>query len=187
MYPKFFLTLIGLLAAACSTACTDRTAAAHGASVSPPASQPISRGHDGKAHDALAQLDHRTPVPMPPMMAWHQKQNMMAHLVAIQQIVAHAAQEDWDAIDTAASRIGSSPQTQKTCEHMGAGAEGFTERALMFHQRADDIRTAAQSRDLPAVLRATSTTLDACTGCHATYRQQVIDMNTWHQITATRE
>jgi hypothetical protein len=113
------------------------------------------------------------------MMAWHQKQNMQQHLEAIQGIVDGLAQEDWEAIGLASAPIESSPQMQQMCEHMGAGAEGFTELALDFHHRADAIGEAARARDAQAVLRATSNTLQACTGCHAKFRQEVVDPETW--------
>lgn len=135
-------------------------------------------------HEALAALDARTPVPLQPMMAWHQKQNMMDHLVAIQQITAGLATEDWDAVQAAASRIGSSPTMAMQCEHMGAGADGFTERALDFHRRADQIIEAAGARDVPATLRATGHTLAACTECHAIYRQEVVDAASWTSQTS---
>ena len=118
-----------------------------------------------------------------PMMAWHQKQNMQDHLVAIQQITAALAHEDWDAVASAAGRIASSPQRQQQCEHMGSGADGFTARALDFHTRADAIAPAAASQDVQAVLAATSHTLEACTSCHATYRQDVVDAATWAERT----
>ena len=69
------------------------------------------------------------------------------------------------------------------CQHMGVGAEGFTEMALDFHRRADAIGEAARAHDGAAVLRATSETLRACTACHATFRQEVVDAATWHAHT----
>ena len=132
---------------------------------------------------ALAALDSRQPVPLQPMMAWHQKQNMMQHLVAIQRITAGIAREDWEEITTASALIGTSPQMQQMCEHMGAGAEGFTERALEFHRRADAIGEAARAHDGAAALQATAHTLEACTACHAAYRQDVVDAATWQQRT----
>lgn len=129
--------------------------------------------------EALAALDTRRPVPLQPMMAWHQKQNMMEHLVVIQRITDGMEREDWDAIAAASAAIESSPQMQEMCQHMGAGAEGFTEAALDFHRRADQIGVAARAHDGPGVLRATSSTLQACTSCHATYRQDVVDAATW--------
>jgi hypothetical protein len=133
--------------------------------------------------DELARLDARTPVPLQPMMAWHQKQNMMQHLVAIQRVTDGLAREDGAAGADAAASIGSSPQMTRMCQHMGAGAEGFTEMALAFHERADAIAEAAGARDAAAVLRATSDTLHACTACHARFRQEVVDPATWEART----
>jgi cytochrome c556 len=124
-------------------------------------------------------MDPREPVPLQPMMAWHQKQNMQAHLVAIQRITEALPREDWAAVASAAAMIGSSPQMQMQCEHMGAGADGFTEVALDFHRRADAIAEAAATKDTNAVLAATADTLAACTSCHQTYRQDVMDAETW--------
>jgi hypothetical protein len=131
----------------------------------------------------LASLDHRRPVPLQPMMAWHQKQNMLEHLVAIQRITDGLAREDWDEVARASALIESSPQMQQMCQHMGAGAEGFTEMALDFHLRADAIGVAARAHDRAGVLRATSNTLQACTGCHVAFRQEVVDAGTWRART----
>lgn len=132
---------------------------------------------------ALGEMDNRTPVPLQPMMAWHQKQNMMDHLVVIQEITDALAREDWDAVAASAARIESSPEMQQMCQHMGAGAAGFTELAFEFHRRADAIAPAARSQDTAAVLRATSHTLAACTSCHNGYRQEVVDAATWASMT----
>lgn len=167
---------VAALAALLTTACqgkptpTEPVEEASAPVASTDACQPISDLHA---------LDPRRPVPLQPMMAWHQKQNMQAHLAAIQRILDALAHEDWDAIGRAAAPIESSPQMQQMCEHMGAGAEGFTELALDFHRRADAIGEAARAHDARAVLQATSNTLQACTSCHATYRQEVVDAETW--------
>jgi hypothetical protein len=79
-----------------------RTEAPH---APPPASQP-----EPSAHDALDRLDTRAPVPPLPMMANHQKQNMRDHLVAVQEITAALATDDFPAIERAAGRIGFSEQ-----------------------------------------------------------------------------
>jgi len=135
------------------------------------------------AVEELHALDTRRPVPLRPMMAWHQKQSMMEHLVAIQQIADGLAREDWDAVARAADLIDSDSQTAQMCDHMGAGAEGFTEAGLAFHRRADAIAAAAQQRDGREALRATAHTLEACTSCHATYRQDVVDAKAWKDRT----
>lgn len=153
-----------------------------GTSAQPPgaASPPNTAASDGcgPLRD-LAELDTRQPVPLQPMMAWHQKQNMMTHLLAIQHVTAGLADEDWDAVAAASALIEQSPQMQQMCEHMGAGADGFTELALDFHERANAIGEAARAQDGPRALRATATTLEACVGCHARFRQHVVDDATW--------
>src|SRR3954468_10445355 len=58
------------------------------------------------AQAALDVLDTRVPVPLLPMMANHQKQNMREHLVALQAIVAGIGSNDFAAIDAASKRIG---------------------------------------------------------------------------------
>jgi hypothetical protein len=68
---------------------------------------------------------------------------------------------------------------------MGAGAPGFTEQALNFHHTADTIATAARQHDRAAVMRALASTLQTCTGCHATFRQSVVDDATWTRLTST--
>ena len=148
--------------------------------------QPTGSSSSCAPVDDLHAMDNRKPVPLQPMMAWHQKQNMMQHLVAIQQITAAAAQEDWDAVAKASKQIESSPQMQQMCQHMGAGAEGFTDMALEFHARADKIGEAAQKKDLKEVLKATSHTLETCTSCHATYKQHVVDASTWQDLTGSQ-
>ncbi len=157
------------------------------APASAPDSAPTSNATMPAAHcQAVAQLnamDPRRPVPLQPMMAWHQKQNMQEHLVAIEGIVAALANEDWEAVKKASASIESSPQMQQMCQHMGAGAEGFTQMALDFHTRADGIAEAATAKDVKATLKATAHTLQACTSCHAAFRQDVIDAKSWQERT----
>ncbi len=125
-------------------------------------------------HEALDHLDQRRPVPLLPMMAQHQKQSMREHLEAVQAVVAAAAVGDFEQVAAASRRMGFSESTGRMCEHMGAAAPGFTERALGFHHAADEIAIAADRRDGPAVLTALSSTLSACTSCHAEYKQQPV-------------
>jgi hypothetical protein len=128
-------------------------------------------------------MDARKPVPLTPMMANHQKQNMRDHLVAIREIVAAAGKKDFEGVQKAASRIGSSPKMKKMCNHMGAGAEGFTERALEFHETADGIITSAKQEDMAGVMSSLDETLQTCTSCHATYKQKVVPPEVWRKKT----
>jgi hypothetical protein len=123
------------------------------------------------------------PVPLLPMMANHQKQNMRDHLVAVQEIVAAIATDDFAGVERAAGRIGFSEQMGQMCTHMGAGASGFTEQALNFHHTADRIGAAARDRDRARVLAELGATLQTCTSCHAAWKQQVVDEPTWMRLT----
>lgn len=143
----------------------------------PPAPTPASA--------VLEQMDARKPVPLLPMMANHQKQNMRDHLLAVQEIVAALATEDFAAIEKAAGRIGFSEQMGQMCTHMGAGAPGFTEQALAFHHTADGIAVAARAKDKAKVLSELTATLQTCTACHATWKQQVVDEQAWQKVTAS--
>jgi hypothetical protein len=136
-------------------------------------------GHDGAS---LEGLDSRKPVPLLPMMANHQRQNMRDHLVAVQEIISAMSIDDFAAVERASARIGYSEQMGQMCTHMGLGAPGFTERALAFHRTADTITAAARKGDDRGVLTALSATLATCTGCHAEFRQQVVDEATWSQL-----
>src|SRR5690554_7084527 len=110
---------------------------------------------------------------------------MMDQLVAIQRITDALARQDWERVTKGSAISESSPQMQRMCEHMGAGADGFTELALEFHRRADMIGHAARERDGAAVPRATSSTLQTCTSRHANYRQDVVDAATWEARTGS--
>lgn len=137
------------------------------------------------AYEALDKMDTRAPVPLLPMMAHHQKQNMRDHLVAVQQIIAALAVEDYPAVEKAVARIGFSDQMGQMCNHMGAGAPAFTEQALAFHHTADRITEAAKAHDSARVLTELGATLQTCTSCHATLKQQVMDQAAWERATST--
>ncbi len=137
------------------------------------------------AAETLDRMDTRTSVPLLPMMANHQKQNMRDHLAAVQEIVAALATQDYPAIEKAAGRIGFSEQMGQMCTHMGAAAPGFTEQALNFHHTADGIAAAAHARDSARVLSELGATLQTCTSCHAKWKQQVVDDATWQKLTSS--
>jgi cytochrome c556 len=136
------------------------------------------------ASEVLLQLDTRAPVPLIPMMANHQKQNMREHLIAVQEIVAALPTDDFAAIEKAAGRIGFSEQMGQMCTHMGAGAPGFTEQALNFHHTADRIGAAAREHDRAKVVLELGATLKTCTDCHEKWKQQVVDDATFQRLTA---
>jgi cytochrome c556 len=147
-------------------------------------SAPDARPHaDPPAHPmtvpagsaASVELDGRTPLPLTAMMANHQKQEMRDHLKVVQEITTALGKEDFDAIAVSAARITWSEKEAMMCKHMGAGAPSFVAVAENFHRTADRIVEAAKRRDRAGVATALGATLETCVGCHATYRQQIVD------------
>jgi cytochrome c556 len=136
------------------------------------------------AAETLDRMDTRTPVPMASAMANHQKENMRDHLLAVQEIVAALASDDFGAVERAAARIGFTEQREQMCTHMGAAAPGFTEQALAFHHAADRIAVAARDRDRGRVLGELGATLETCTSCHSAWKQEIVDEVTWRRLTA---
>jgi hypothetical protein len=152
----------------------------------PEAPDAASRRDSPVAQQTLDKLDGRTPLPLLPMMAAHQKQNMREHLEAVREATKALAIGDFVGVKRAAERLGSSAQMTRMCEHMGAHAPGFTETALSFHKTADGIGAAAERQDRDDVLAALARTLAACTGCHSTYKQQIVDEATWARPATNR-
>ena len=148
--------------------------------------EPIAKAKEAESpapHHPPATGDARKPLPLLAHMAEHQRANMRDHLAAIQEIVTALSANDFDGVAKSAARIGYSEQMGRMCSHMGAGAPGFTNTALHFHRTADTIGTAAKQRDAGAALKAVSATLQTCVGCHATYRQEIVDEKKWNELT----
>lgn len=154
------------------------------APAAPPMSSPQTTPRAPEPSALLDLMDARSPLPLLPEMAQHQKESMRDHLVAVQEIVAALAAGDFAAVESAAARIGFSERTGAMCRHMGAAAPGFTEQALGFHRTADRIAAAARERDRARVLGALGETLDTCTTCHATWKQEIVDEPTWKRLTS---
>jgi hypothetical protein len=140
----------------------------------------------GHAEPPASTQDTRQPLYLLPMMADHQKQNMRAHLAAVNEIIAALAKRDYAVVGEAAKKLGTSPAMEQMCEHMGAATPGFSERALAFHATADSIATAAKQKDSAQVLRALDKTLNTCVSCHATYRQEIVEQARWDKLTASQ-
>jgi hypothetical protein len=176
---RHFLLLAGSAAAwlACRSAnekATTPTPPLSTSSAAPPSSP--------SAHLVLDQMDQRTPLPLLPMMAHHQKQNMRDHLVAVQEIIAALSVKDFDAVRVSAGRIGYSERMGQMCEHMGSGAPGFTPLSLKFHHTADTIGEAAKNGDADGILRALGNTLAVCTSCHQTFKQHPVSQAEWSAL-----
>lgn len=149
-----------------------------------PETQLADNGAIAQAREKAGELDRRTPVPMLPQMSQHQKQNMRAHLEAVQRIIGALAREDWDEVTSASKEIGSSDKMRRMCGRMGAGAPVMAQMGLAFHQQADGITEAAARKDTAGTLAALSSTVQVCNGCHAAFRQDVVDFDTYEKRVA---
>jgi hypothetical protein len=158
-------------------ACSEKPSVAD---ASPTISAPVASRP--KPADELARLDSRKPIPLLPMMANHQRQNMRDHLVAVQEILGALSKDDFKAVSTSAGRLGYSETMGNMCKHMGSGAPGFADAALAFHHAADTIAVAAAQRSHKKVLVSLSETLGHCTSCHAAWKQEVVDAETWNNL-----
>jgi hypothetical protein len=145
-------------------------------------------------NNSFAQMDHnmmsssmnmdtRKPLPLTAMMAEHQKQNMRGHLEAIRDLTEAFISKNFKMIEDAGKRLGSSSEMKMMCEHMGMGADGFTEMALRMHSEADKITEAGQKKNLKAAMVATNQTLQRCTACHAAFKQEVLSEEDWKKAT----
>ena len=56
-------------------------------------------------------------------------------------------------------------------------------KAILGNSHRSTIAAAAQRGDRNATTVALATTLAGCVGCHAMYRQQVVDEPTWQGLT----
>jgi hypothetical protein len=120
------------------------------------------------------------------MMANHQKQEMRDHLRVVQEIAIALGKDDFDAITASAARIAWSDKQAMMCKHMGAGAPGFSAMGEHFHRAAGGIVEAARNRDRAGVATALGTTLETCVGCHATYRQEIVDEQAFAKLGGPR-
>jgi len=127
-------------------------------------------------------METRQPLYLTPMMATHQKENMRAHLVAVQRIIAALQDQNYVAVNDSAKEMGFSAQTEKMCTMMGAATPGFSNLAIKFHHTADEIGMAARRHDEQAILTALGKTLVICTTCHSTYTQKVVSAEEWHEL-----
>ncbi len=168
---RSFRLLVALLLGGCSQAAP---VPAPPVAPGPAAASPAVSTSASDPRDQAEAMDTRTPVPLTPMMATHQKEQMRDHLVAVDEIVTALATDDWPTMQSAAARLGSSPENTMMCEHMGAATPGFTGRGLEFHHTADALSTAAQAQDHAGVVKALAATLSACTKCHADFRQDIV-------------
>lgn len=131
--------------------------------------------HDPATH-AAPTPDIRVAVKFPPAMRSHTLANMRDHLLALQQIQAALAQQEYDkAADIAEQRLGMSSLAlhgaHDAARHMPKGMQaagtGMHRNASRFAVVARD---AAATGDLKPALAALAGVTAQCVACHAGWR-----------------
>ena len=116
-------------------------------------------------------IDERLSLGLSPEMKQHQLKNMRSHVVAVQSIVGHLANNEFDqAAQVAHSELGLTEEMRKMCSTMSDN-ENFRKLGLAFHQSGDDLGDTLKKKDLKKSLQALQTTMNYCVQCHAAFRQ----------------
>ena len=130
--------------------------------------------HQAMDHQAMHRqhiMDNRISLGLSPEMKQHQLENMRSHMAAVQSIVGHLANHEFDqAAQVAHSKLGLTEEMKKMCSTMSSN-ENFGELGMAFHQSGDQLGDVLQGKDMKKSLQALQTTLGYCVQCHSTFRQ----------------
>lgn len=133
------------------------------------AEEGVLMDHHAMHHQHI--MDERLSLSLSPEMKQHQLKNMRSYVVAIQSIVGHLANNEFDqAAQVAHSELGLTEEMRKMCSTMSDN-EKFRQLGLAFHQSGDDLGDTLKKKDMKNSLQALQTTMDYCVQCHATFRQ----------------
>jgi hypothetical protein len=118
------------------------------------------------------QEDARQLVELPPMMQQHMMTNMRDHLAAINEILAHLVDGEFDqAAEVAEQRLGMTSLQSHGAAHMARFMPQDMQAAgTDMHRAASRFALRAQEGDTAAALRALGEVTSACVACHAGYR-----------------
>lgn len=125
------------------------------------------------AASPAAAEDGRLLVEMPPAAIALMRSDMLAHMAAVDEVVAHLGSGDF----AAATRVARSLGTAAMGRHRGSGAAPgrfmppeMHSLGRRMHLAADDLATAAERKELPAALTALGAVTTQCVLCHRAYR-----------------
>ncbi len=115
-------------------------------------------------------LDKRISLNLPPHKAQHQLENMRGHLVAIQSIITHLSNNQFEeASDVASSQLGLTQQMKMMCSSFGN--KKFEQMGLEFHKKADEMSVIFKNKNKEESLNALSNLMNSCIQCHANFKQ----------------
>ena len=155
------LLLAGIFLNACSDESTDSTEAMQ---------KPSMNEHQKMMQTMNMDNDSRISLNLAPMQARHQLTNMRSHVQAVQSIIEHLSQDEFDeAAHVAHTKLGLTPEMKMMCSAFGN--EEFQRLGFEFHANADQLGEILKTGDKNRSLQALSTTLSSCVTCHATFKQ----------------
>lgn len=93
-------------------------------------------------------------------------------------LTAAIMNEDWDEMERAGKAIADHPKApleerKQIVAHLGEQASAFVAYDRTVHDAAMTLAQAAVQRDLASVNREYATMIEACSGCHADFRNEV--------------
>lgn len=116
--------------------------------------------------------DSRQLVELPEMMQQHMLSNMRDHLAAINEILNHLANEEFDqAAHVAESRLGMSSLKSHGASHMGKFMpKGMRQAGQNMHKAASRFALKAEEGEALPAYKVLSEVTSTCVTCHTGYR-----------------
>ncbi|MEO8343269.1 MAG: cytochrome c [Gallionella sp.] len=115
-------------------------------------------------------FDTRTSLGLSAKVKHRQLVHMRAQLMATQAIIGLLAEENFDrATKIVQTKLGMSDEMKQIYER--TNNEDFKQLGLAFHNSADELGTALQTKDMKKSLQALSNTMKYCVQCHNKFRQ----------------
>lgn len=115
-------------------------------------------------------FDNRISLGLSPPIKHLQLVNMRAKLTAIQTIIGLLAEEEFgQAYKISRAKLGLSDEMKQIYER--ANNKDYKNLGLAFHDSADELGTALQTKNMKKSLQALRNTMGYCVQCHNKFRQ----------------
>ena len=121
-------------------------------------------------HTAHNMNDKRISLGLSPQMKQHQLSSMRAHLAATQEIIGLLSEGKFDkAAKIAHASLGLTEESKQMCSMIEN--EDFKKLGFAFHNSADELGDALQTKNMKKSLQALRKTTGYCVQCHEKFRQ----------------
>lgn len=121
-------------------------------------------------HMAHNMNDKRISLGLSPEMKQHQLSNMRAHMAATQSIIGLLSEGKFErASKVARTELGFTEEMKRMCDMFEN--EDFKKLGYAFHNSADQLGDALQTKDMKKSLQALRNTTSYCVQCHEKFRQ----------------